>query len=127
MSRGFQDLVVYWRAGALADDIRAAVTRWNRLDTWTAGAQLIRAADSVPANIAEATGRETLREQTRFYVMARGSVNETQQWLTRANARGLPLPPNAQDRADEVGRMLNGLIRKTRARASSNQQPASRN
>jgi four helix bundle protein len=109
----FEDLLVYRWAGALADEIRAHVHRWHPVDMWSSGIQVIRAADSVAANIAEGSGRRSLKDQARFYLMARGSLQEVQQWLTRALARDLPLPDNARARADEVGRMLNGLIRST--------------
>jgi four helix bundle protein len=116
VAAAFEDLFVYQRAGQLADEIRAAVKTWDSLDAWSAGIQLIRAADSVASNVAEATGRWTPRDQGRFYVIARGSVNEMQQWLVKARARELPLPVNAHARADEIGRMLNGLIRSTGTR-----------
>jgi four helix bundle protein len=115
-ARGFEDLAVYRQAGALADEIRVEVKAWDSLDGWSSGIQLMRAADSVAANIAEATGRWSARDQARFYLIARGSLNEVQQWLVRANARTLPLPQNARIRADEIGRMLNGLIRSTQTR-----------
>jgi four helix bundle protein len=117
----FEGLGVYQKAGALADEIRAEVKSWDRLDGWSAGLQLIRAADSVAANIAEGTGRWSARDQARFYLIARGSLHEVQQWLIRATARGLPLPDKARERANEIGRMLNGLIR------STNQKPGTRN
>jgi four helix bundle protein len=101
----------------LSDEIRAAVSTWPSVDCWTVGVQLIRSADSVVANIAEATGRSTLKDQLRLLMVARGSVLEAQQWLMRAKARELQLPVDAQTRADEIGRMLNGLIRSTSRRA----------
>ena len=116
MSLGFEKLIVYQRAGSLADEIRADVRRWDSLDSWSAGIQLIRAADSVASNIAEGTGRWSRRDQVRFYRIARGSAHEMQQWLIRAQARNLPVPDHARSRADEIGRMLNGLIRSTETR-----------
>jgi four helix bundle protein len=83
---------------------------------WSSGIQLIRAVDSVPANIAEATGRQSPRDQLRYYVIARGSLREAQQWLLRAVARDLPLPEDVQRRSDEISRMLSGLIRSTSSR-----------
>jgi four helix bundle protein len=94
----------------MADAIRDAVVGWRSVDRWTLGVQLIRAADSVGANIAEAYGRFTAADQRRMLYVARGSALETEHWIARANARGLPLPPQA-DRASELARMLNGLIR----------------
>jgi four helix bundle protein len=92
------------------------------VDAWTAGVQLVRAMDSVAANIAEATGRGSLRDQARFYVIARGSLREVQHWLVRAEARDLVVPARSRARVDEIGLMLNGLIRSTRR-----EQPETRN
>jgi four helix bundle protein len=111
--RGFEDLVVYQRAAVLADEFRGEVRLWETLDIWTSEVQLVRAADSVAANIAEATGRETARDQLRHLVIARGSLREVQHWTLRARARELLLPDRASERSEEVSRLLSGLIRTT--------------
>jgi len=41
----------------LADEVWAAVSSWDRFAKDTAGKQIVRAADSIGANIAEGTGR----------------------------------------------------------------------
>jgi four helix bundle protein len=53
----FKDLVAYRRARSLADEVRTSALAWQQFDRWTIGFQLVRAADSVGANIAEAFGR----------------------------------------------------------------------
>jgi four helix bundle protein len=53
------------------------------------GKQLVKAADSVGANIAEGTGRGTFADNRRFVRIARGSLNETKHWLRRAYKRKL--------------------------------------
>jgi four helix bundle protein len=110
-SDGFEELDVYRRAGALADEIRDYVQRLSPADLWTSGVQMIRAADAIGADIAEAFGRGTRPDQARFLFMARGSAFELQHWVARASGRSLPCPPDAHERAAEIGRMLNGLIR----------------
>jgi four helix bundle protein len=107
---GFLDLAVYRRSVALADAVRGHVRAWDSVDKWSAGIQLIRAADSIGSNIAEATGRWSHTDQVRFLYMARGSAYEVQHWLARAIARQLPCPTGAAQEADEIGRMLNGLV-----------------
>jgi four helix bundle protein len=107
----FEQLAVYQRAVALADEIAADVLRWPSFHRWTVGVQLVRAADSIGANIAEANGRAANPDQRRLLIIARGSMYETQHWLARAHSRGLECPPDARERAAEVGRMLNGLVR----------------
>jgi four helix bundle protein len=109
--RGFRDLDVYLRAVSLAHELYRAVAPWPSLDRWTVGVQMIRAADSVGANLAEGSGRFGYADQRRFLFIARGSACELQHWLEQAQARKLSCPDNALDEAAEVTRMLNGLIR----------------
>jgi four helix bundle protein len=108
---GFEDLAVYQRAAALADEMRASVRSWESVDQWTVGVQAIRAADSICANIAEAMGRQSHADQSRILYVSRGSATELQNWLQRASERGLACPVDARKRIREIGRMLNGLIR----------------
>ena len=114
---GFHDLIAYRCAAALADDLRAEVVTWPSIDEWTLGVQLVRAADSVGANIAEGVGRHGFRDQARFLLMARGSAYEVQHWLERAFARGLIEDDSYRLRAARVGMLVNGLHRAQRRRA----------
>ena len=109
-----EDLIAYREAGSLADDLRDELRRWSSVDQWTVGVQLVRAADSVGANIAEALGRGTPRDEQRFLLYARGSAQETQHWIERAYARGLLNESGYRARADRVGRLVNGLLRAAR-------------
>jgi four helix bundle protein len=115
---GFRALAVYRASVALADELHAAVVFWRSFEAWTAGLQLVRAADSVGANIAEAYGRRTDADRRRLLIVARGSVCELQHWLDRAVERRLPCPAGAVEQANEVGRMLNGLSRSWSSRPS---------
>jgi four helix bundle protein len=72
------------------------------------------AALSVPSNIAEGQGRYTPREYRRFLRDARGSLYELQNHLLFAQQRTfLPEATVAEllNDAEEVGRLINGLIR----------------
>ena len=86
------------------------VRTWPSLDQRTLGTQLIRAVDSIGANIAEAAGRIHTQDRRRLLVIARGSLFETEHWLLRAQARGLLA--DHTDRLDEIARPLSGLIRR---------------
>jgi four helix bundle protein len=111
MASQFHDLVAYSQAVALADDLYDAIAKWPSFDRWSSGVQLMRAADSVGANIAEAAGRWHRADQRRFLLIARGSLYETEHWVARAETRRL-LERGWTARLDEAARQLNGLIRK---------------
>jgi four helix bundle protein len=75
--------------------------------------QLRRAAQSIPANIAEGHGRYYYQEGVRFCYIARGSLEETQSHLTLAHRLGYlsePMLTEAAHQIDEIRRMLNGYI-----------------
>jgi four helix bundle protein len=108
---GFEELVAYRRSVSLADEVRRCVEGWQSFDLWTVGVQLVRAADSVGANIAEAYGRWNYPDRRRVLFIARGSTCELEHWLMRAEARDLSCPTEALARARENGRLLNGLAK----------------
>jgi four helix bundle protein len=107
----FRRLVAYRLAVDFADELHRAVAGWSAFDKWAVGLQLVRAADSVGANIAEASGRWTAADRRRLLLIARGSLYEAEHWLLRAEARGL-LPEGSTQRLDEPARALSGLIKR---------------
>jgi four helix bundle protein len=88
-SKGFENLDVYRLSEELADAIWDLVSQWEGFAQRTVGEQLVRAADSVGANIAEGTGRGTYKDNKRFARVGRGSLNETRHFLRRAFRRKL--------------------------------------
>ncbi len=88
-TKRFQELQVYQLSEQLADEIWKIVGSWEPLPKDTVGKQIIRAADSIGANIAEGMGRGSYQDNRRFVKIARGSLNETQHWLRRAYNRHL--------------------------------------
>jgi four helix bundle protein len=85
----FENLRVYKLSESLADEIWGIVIAWNNFAKDTIGKQLVRAADSIGANIAEGEGRGSYQDNRRFIRIARGSLQETQHWLRRAYRRSL--------------------------------------
>ena len=85
----FENLQIYKLSEKLSDQLWKIVIRWDALARDTVGKQLVRAVDSIGANIAEGSGRGTDPELRRFLRMARGSLYETQHWLRRAYRRRL--------------------------------------
>ncbi|WP_081702807.1 four helix bundle protein [Desulfuromonas sp. TF] len=112
--RSFEDLQVYQLAERLSDIIWEVVLNWDSLARDTVGKQLIRAMDSVGANIAEGTGRGTYQDNRRFVRIARGSLYEVRHWLRRAHARGLLDTSHVKSTKpllDELAPKLNAYLR----------------
>ena len=80
--------------------------------------QLLRAATSVPANIAEGHARGTRKDYARFVSIARGSLAETETILLLLVDVGLLTQEHVQAAlalCSEIGKMLNGLLTRLRA------------
>jgi four helix bundle protein len=119
--QGFEKLEVYNLAEQLADQVWDVVQPWQPFARCTVGGQLVRAADSVGANIAEGYGRGSYQDNRRFVKIARGSLYETRHWLRRAFTRHLlseaqidKLKPTVE----KLGPKLNAYLRSI-GRASS--------
>ena len=61
MKSAFENLKVHQLSEKVADEIWDLVLGWNNFAKDTVGRQLVRAADSIGANIAEGTGVEHIR------------------------------------------------------------------
>ena len=86
---GFENLRIYQLSEEIADHVWDIVAKWEYLGQNTIGKQLINAADSIGANIAEGTGRGSATDNRRFARIARGSLFEVKHWLRRAYKRQL--------------------------------------
>jgi four helix bundle protein len=84
-----EDLRIVEQAENLCDAIWDEVTRWDYFAKDTVGKQIVKAADSIGANIVEACGRHHQRDVINFLYFSRGSLNETRFWLRRASKRRL--------------------------------------
>ena len=75
--RGFgkvEDLDIYRICEGLSDRFWVEVDQWEHFARDTVGKQLVRAIDSVGANIAESHGRYYYRDKLNFLYYARGSI-----------------------------------------------------
>jgi four helix bundle protein len=109
----FETLDVYRLAEDLADRVWRIVAAWPPLPRDTVGKQLVRAVDSIGANIAEGTGRGSYADNRRFVRVARASLYETKYWLRRAYQRELlsaAQTDSLKPLVDELGPRLNAYL-----------------
>lgn len=113
-TKGFEELDVYKLAEGVADAVWELVSTWEPFARETVGRQLVRAADSIGANIAEGTGRGTYKDNAHFARIGRGSLYETRHFLRRAFRRSLLSEhqiARLQPLISELGPRLNAYIR----------------
>lgn len=84
-----EELRVYQLSMDMGEEIWSIVIKWNYFARDTIGKQLVRAADSISANLSEGFGRYHYREARNFSYYSRGSLYETRTWLTKAHKRNL--------------------------------------
>ena len=107
-----------WKAAMdLAVDVYRATDQLPGTERYGLAAQLNRAAVSVPSNIAEGAGRDTIRDKRRFLVDARGSLNEVATQIELCRRLGFlqdtaPLTTSVT----RVRKLLAGTIRSLTAR-----------
>ena len=115
MGTSLEDLRILKDAEEVADEVWKDVDKWQTFARNTVGEQLIRAVDSIGANIAESYGRFHYGEKLKFLYYARGSLFETKYWLNRTSARDLI----ADEKTQGYTRQLSGLARQINAFANS--------
>ena len=86
--RNYRDLEAYQRASSLFPQIYRLVRSWKPLDQRELGSQIIRAANSIHANIAEGFGK-TPTDFKRYIAIAIGSCDELRSHLNDARNIGL--------------------------------------
>lgn len=118
MTAAVYELDIYRLAEELSDMI------WHDYDTWsnkakhTIGNQIIRASDSIAANISEGHGRFSHKDRKNFYYYARGSFEETKTWLRKLARRKVI----SHDRLNEYTQIINELGPKLNAFITATKQ-----
>ena len=107
------DIEVFILSEELSNLLWDTVKQWNYFEKVTIGKQLVRAADSISAIIAESHGRYNFKDKQKFGYYARGSIEETKSWLRKChhrrvlNERQLTI---INTYINKIGPKLNGLI-----------------
>lgn len=106
MDYTLEKLEVYQLSESFSDIVWELVGKWDYFAKDTIGKQLVRATDSISANIAEGYGRYYYKESKQFYFYARGSLQEIKSWLTKCKRRNIIEAKNAEELVIEAGRIL---------------------
>jgi four helix bundle protein len=104
----------------LAEAVHRATESLPKIDLWTLGSQIRRAASSIPSNVAEGFSRRSARAYRAHVAIALGSQAEVQTLLELSARLSLierDIVERLQDLAVEVGKLLNGLWRALAAAA----------
>jgi four helix bundle protein len=76
MIHGLEEFKVYNLAMSLGEEVWASVDRWNCFQKDTVGKRLVRACDSIAANLSEGLGRYHFKEIKNFSYYSRSSLFE---------------------------------------------------
>ena len=116
--RNFKDLKVWQKAHELTLAVYRATRAFPKDELYGLTSQMRRSCESIPANICEGCGRDSVADFGRFLQIAMGSASELQYHVLLARDLKL-LDPRDYDSLDngvtEVKRMLGGFIQKLRA------------
>ena len=110
--KSYRDLLVWQKAMDLAEMSYDLAKFMPKPEEYRLTSQLLRAAVSVPANIAEGHMRGTRKDYAHFIAMSRGSLAEVETLLMlamRTKLLGNEKAAGALSLADEIGRMLTAL------------------
>ena len=117
--RHYRDLVVWQKAITWVEAVYIATRGWPSDERFGLISQVRRAAISVPSNIAEGCARRSTAEFVRFLSIARGSLAEVETQLIISHKLAYTEEETSASllkSADEISRMLAGLITKLEER-----------
>ncbi len=110
----FERLEVYKKALLFVKEIFEVTKNFPQDLRFSLTSQIIRAAISICANIAEGSGRLSKNESKNFYNIAKGSIYEVVSLLDIALMQNY-ITKDKYDRlylsSEEIAKMLNGLIK----------------
>ncbi|QBX38802.1 four helix bundle protein [Brevundimonas sp. S30B] len=119
--RHYRDLLVWQKAITWVERVYAITREWPPEEKYGLTSQVRRSAISVPSNVAEGCARRSSGDFVRFLSIARGSLAEAETQLIIAERLGYVEQAELAsllENADEISRMLAGLINKLEMRKS---------
>ena len=108
------EMDVYKLSMEICEKVWLIVKKWDYFEKDTIGKQLVKAVDSIAANLSEGFGRYHFKEKKNFSYYSRGSLYETRTWLDKSKNRRLLNDKDFQyfkKNINFIGKMLNGYIK----------------
>jgi four helix bundle protein len=119
---GLGKLDVYKISLNLSDKIWDVYKTLDRDLQYNIGSQVLRAIDSIGANIAEGYGRFHYKDSVKFYYNARGSLWESKHWIYLLYKRDLidmDLYNELMNKLELLGKKLNTFINSIKFKANN--------
>lgn len=113
MIRPLEDFRAYNQAMVLGEEVWTIVSAWSYFEKDAIGKQLVKAADSIAANLSAGLGRYHFKEMKNFSYYSRRSLFETKTWLTKAINRKLGDESKIKKLLEElevIGKMISSYI-----------------
>lgn len=111
MAYSFENMKAWQEARRLVVEVYRLLDDFPKLEQYALCDQIRRAIVSVPSNLAEGSGRISIKEQLHFYEISYGSLMEAYNqliiavdlhYIDKSSLEGI------QKKIDEVARLLNG-------------------
>ena len=114
--KSFSDLKVWVEGHKLVIMVYKISESFPKTEQFGLTNQIRRAVVSITSNVAEGFSRESTKDRVHFYIMALGSLNETQNQLLISRDINYLKQKDWDDLEEQVimvSKMLNGLIKKS--------------
>ena len=108
----FENLAVYQKARRLVKEVYEIQAKFPAEEKYALGDQIRRSITSVASNIAEGSGRDSVKDKTHFCIIAFGSLMEAFSQLQIAQDLRYISEDELErlrPQFEEVGKMLSGL------------------
>lgn len=116
--QNYRKLTVWQKSHQIVLNIYHITMQFPNSEKYGLTSQMRRAASSIPANIAEGSAKGSDKDYARFLHIALGSCTELDYHILLARDLNYITSSDYEaliKKVDEVGRMLNGFIKKLKA------------
>lgn len=117
---GFEKLDVWHKAVDLTLQIDEVLKKLPKNEFYSFGGQIRRAVLAISTNIAEGTGRNSKKEASYFFNVARGSTYEVASLSKVLNIKGYLNEERLEklySSCEEISKMLSGMIKRSQSQS----------